>query len=355
MDKKIVSLGALAIIIIATIVGIFLYKDLTQRPGFSEIDVKKGNLEEVLNLNGKIKSENNADLGFELGGRIIELTHKVGDRVEKNEILARANDENLATDYKKNAALLRSSEANLIYYQELLGKGKDELKSLKKTGANTPDKDAQKNQIAASQAQVEAQIADVEAAKASVQNIQAQINQTIIRAPFAGILAKQDVEVGEVASNNSAIMTLINENAFKIEVFASELDAKKIGIGNKAEITLDDNASKIYSASVTAIDPAETLQNNISTYKITLTFDDKTENVKSGTDANVKIVLGDKTGVIVIPKDAIYTENNKNFVYFSAAGIRERREVSAGAYDDNGMTEITKGLQEGDKIFKLAN
>jgi HlyD family secretion protein len=269
--------------------------------------------------------------------------------------LARANDENLSADYKKNVALLKSAEVTLNYYQELLGKEKDKLKSLKKTDANTPDKDAQKNQIEASDAQVEAQVANIEAAKASVQGATAQIEKTIIRAPFSGILAKQDVEIGEVATSNSAILTLINGNDFEVEIFVSVTDAKNIKIGDKAEITLDNSVGETHLAHVTVVDPTETLQNNISTYKVTLNFDEKVENIKSGVDANAEIVIGNKTGVIMIPKDAIYTENDQQFVYVSKAGLREKKEISTGSYGSNGMVEITSGLQAGDKILKLAN
>ena len=355
MDKKIIGIGAIAIIFIGTAVGSFFYKNLTERPNFLEVDVQKGNIEEVLNLNGKVKSENDADLGFEIGGRIIALTHKVGDYIEKGEILAQANDENLTDNYKKNIALLKNAKANLEYYQELLAKEKDTLKSLKKTNANTPDKDAQKNQINASEAQVKAQEANIEAAVASVQSAEAQIEQTMIRAPFSGVLAKQDVEMGEVSPSNVAIMTLINGDDFKVEIFASEVDAGNIKIGDKAEITLDNNAGENYSAHVTAVDPAETMQNDVSTYKVTLNFDEKIENIKSGTDANTKIIVGSKTGVVMIPKDAIYTENNQKFVYISKVGLREKQKISTGIYGNNDMVEITSGLHESDKIFKLAN
>ena len=355
MDKKIISIGAVAIIFIGAVVGSFFYKNLTERPNFSEVNVQKGNLDEVLNLNGKVKSENDVDLGFESGGKITALTHKVGDLVKKDEILARANDDDLTASYNQDLALVKSAESNLTYYQELLSKEKDKLTSLKKTGANTPDKDAQRNQIDASEAQVEAQEANIEAAKASVQNAEAQIEKRIIRAPFSGTIAKQDVELGEIASSGSPIITLINKDIFEVEVFASEVDVKNIEIGKEAKITLDDNTGKTYSANVSAINLAATLQNNVSTYKITLNFDEKLEKIMSGTDANVKIVLGSKADVIAISKDAIYTENNKSFVYASKNGIREKQIVSTGIYGDNNMVEIIAGLQAGDKIFKLTN
>ena len=132
MDKKIISIGAIVIIFIGAAVGSFFYKNLTERPNFSEVNVQKGNLDEVLNLNGKVKSENDANLGFESGGKITALTHKVGDPVKKGEILARANDDDLTASYNQYLALVKSAQANLTYYQELLNKEKDKLTSLKK-------------------------------------------------------------------------------------------------------------------------------------------------------------------------------------------------------------------------------
>lgn len=355
MKKNFLNAGVFSIVIIGGIVGSFLYKNLSERPNFSEVDVKKGDIDQVLNLNGKVKSENVADLGFELGGKITKLVYKVGDSVKRDEIMAAVNNEDVAADYEKNLALLKSAKANLEYYQELLGKEKDELRSLKEEDANKYDKDAQRNQIEASEAQVKAQEAGVTAAQASVQNAQAQIAKKIIRAPFSGTLAKQDAEVGETVANNTPILTLIDENNFKIEVFVSEIDAENIKVGNRAEVTLDNNAEKKYSMRVTSVDPSETLQNNVSAYKVTLNFDESDANVKSGLDANVKIFLATKSDVVIVPEDAIYSENGQNFVYVSVSGIREKREVRVGARGENGMAEILNGLKEGDKIFELTN
>lgn len=351
MNKKIFVSSIASILIVGSAVGSFLYKNVTDRPSFSEISAKKGNVTRVLNLNGKVKSENNADLGFESGGKIIELTHKVGDRVEAGEILARSNNQDLMADYRKNAALARSAEASLKYYEELWKKEKDELRSLKKGDANSSDKDAQRNQIKASEAQVEAQRNNVEAARASVQSIQAQLEKTVIRAPFSGTLAKQDVETGEVAASNAPILTLINENNFKVEIFASEIDASRIRTNDPVEVGFDSLAGK-FSAYVASVDPAETLEGDVSAYKVTLRFGENLSGVKSGMEANAGIVLEKKEGVIVVPQKAIYSENEKKFVYASAAGIRERREIKTGIYGDNNLVEVTEGLKEGDIIYE---
>jgi len=149
---------------------------------------------------------------------------------------------------------------------------------------------------------VEAQKANIDAATASVQASEAQIKQTIISAPFSGILAKQDVEVGEVAPSNVSIMTLINGDDFKVEIFASEVDAGNIKVGEKAEITLDNNAGKLILPMSSQLIRQKQCKTMFQLYKVTLNFDEKIENIKSGTDADVTIITGSKDGVIQFQK-----------------------------------------------------
>jgi len=355
MEKRFVGIGAVAVAVVGIVIGVFLYRSLVERPGYSETGITKGSLTETLSLEGKVRPVREADLGFESGGRITELSHAVGDHAEKGEVLARIGDADSVANYDRSVALARSAQANLDYYDALLKKENEKLKSLKKADANTPDKNAQRNQIDASAAQVSAQQAALEAAKAAVRDARAQIEKKIIRAPFSGTLAKRDVETDEVVSAGSVIMTLIDESDFETEAFVSQLDAKAINIGDVAEIFLDTDAGNAHPAHVTSVDKAETLRNGVSTYKVTLAFDGRVEGVRSGTDANVKMTLSNRVGTISVPKTAVYSENGHTFVSVSAAGTREKREVSTGIRDDDGMVEITGGLREGDVVSGLSN
>ncbi|MFA5926239.1 MAG: efflux RND transporter periplasmic adaptor subunit [Parcubacteria group bacterium] len=352
MNKNIFGMSLVAILVIGAIVSIFIYGNLSKRPDYSTMQVERGDITQEISLEGKIRPRDGADLGFERGGKITKLTHKVGDFVEAGTVLAHANAVDLQAQYSEAIDLAKSSEADLLQYQELYKKEKAKLDSLKKTDtANSSDKKAQKKQIEASEAQVTSQEEKVAAAYANVENAKAQIDKTVVTAPFAGVISAQDVHEGEVAQSNVPIITLASQNSYKIEAFASETDVRSLKAGDSARGNLDDRPESYFDAKITAVDPAESEINGISNYKITLSLSENISNLRSGVGANISVAIQKKNGVVAVPKDAVFEEGGKNFVYFSENGLRLKREVQTGIYGSNGNVEIISGLNAGDSIF----
>jgi RND family efflux transporter MFP subunit len=354
MNKNIFSASLVAILVIGGIVASFLYNDMSKRPNYSTAEIKKGAIEQVLDLDGKIAPQNDAELGFERGGKITKITYKVGDFVKSGTVLAYANAADLKAQYNQSVDLARSSQADVDQYQELYKKEKAKLDSLKKTAtANSADKKAQKKQIEASEAQVASEEAKVAAAFSNVENAKAQIEKTIITAPFDGIISKQDVEEGEVAQSNVAIITLSSRDAFKVEAFASEMDVRNLHIGDVARIALNDGSGRSFDAEISSIDPAEKLINNVPNYKVTLNFRENVSDLRSGVGASVSVAAEKKNDALLVPRDAIFEEGGKKFVYMSKNGLREKKEIQTGIYGADGTVEVASGLSVGDNIFEL--
>jgi RND family efflux transporter MFP subunit len=354
MNKNIFGISLVAILAIGAIVSVFIYGNMSKRPNFGAAQVERGDISEEISLDGKVKSQEDADLGFERGGKIAKLTHKVGDFVPAGAVLAYSNAADLKAQYNQAVDLAKSSEADLDQYRELYKKEKAKLDSLKKTDtANSDDKKAQKKQIEASEAQVTSQQEKMSAAYANVDNAKAQIDKTIITAPFDGIITKQDVSVGEAAQSNIPIITLSSQGLFKIEAYASETDVVKLSVGDLAEVSLDDGSRRSFSSQISAIDPAESEISGVSSYKITFSVESDITDLRSGIGTNISVVSRKKTNVLLVPKDAIFSENGMSFVYFSENGLRLKKEVETGISGANGKTEITSGLSVGDKIFIL--
>ena len=102
--------------------------------------------------------------------------------------------------------------------------------------------------------------AKIKLAEATVAGIDSQLSKTVITSPIDGVISKQDAKVGEVASPNTPIVGIISDSQFEIDTNVSETDIGKIKIGNKADVTLDTyGTGQIFAASVSQIDPAQTL------------------------------------------------------------------------------------------------
>jgi HlyD family secretion protein len=355
MDKKTFNVSIVAIIVIGVIMGSYIFSNLSKRPSFSNVSVVREDITEGINVYGKVVSKNIADLSFEDGGRITELTHRVGDIVRKGEILAKSNDTDLRAQHAAAVAELRSAQAILEQDKELVSREKYKLKSLKHTDtANSNDKKAQEEQIDASEDLVLSQEANVQAAVDEIANMKAQLEMTLIRAPFDGEITKQDAEIGESFSSNSPVITIINQNGFEVDAFVSQIDISKISINNHANIKLDPyGTTEVFEGKVTAVDPAETIINGISNYKVTFGFLSPDPKIKSGSDANVQLILNKKNGALVIPRGSIISENGKDYIMVYANGKEEKKEIKTGISGLNNKVEIVSGLSEGDDIINI--
>ncbi|MBU4480357.1 efflux RND transporter periplasmic adaptor subunit [Patescibacteria group bacterium] len=201
--------------------------------------------------------------------------------------------------------------------------------------------------------QIRSQEAKVASAKANMDNYKALINKTVIFSPISGVITKKNIEVGEIAQASSDILTIISEGEYEIETFVPEVDIAKISIGNTAKIILDayDEDFVNFEAKIIFIDPAETIIEGVSTYKIKLRFTQKDERIKSGMTANIDILTASKENVILIPYRAVKTNGGDNYVEVLVGEEVVEKKIETGMRSTDGQIEIISGVEEGDKVI----
>lgn len=184
----------------------------------------------------------------------------------------------------------------------------------------------------------------VKSAEANVANYESQFAKTTLFAPFSGVITAQNGKVGQIVTSGTIVVALSGTELI-IEAFVPEVDIAQVSVGNTASVTLDAYGSDTaFLAKVYAIDPAETITDGVSTYKIKLQFDMPDARIKSGMTANIDATTINKEQVISVPVRAVITKSGKKFVRVLADDEVSDREVSVGIRGTNGMIEITKGL-----------
>jgi HlyD family secretion protein len=145
---------------------------------------------------------------------------------------------------------------------------------------------------------------------------------------------------------------MMSADAFQIESYVPEVNIAQIKLDNDAQVTLDAYGPSVnFVATVISIDPAETIKDGVSTYKIKLKFKENDDRIKSGMTANVSIATFVKQNVISVPGGVIFEKNGKNFVQIKNDDKITDREVVLGAVSSLGRTEIVSGLMDGDLIL----
>jgi len=239
-----------------------------------------------------------------------------------------------------------TSAANSFSTANAAWSGARDSLSLENAGSRSEDIAAQSAVLAKAQAEVEA--------------YQSALSQSYIIAPFDGTITAVNMDAGEVvvpglsASEN---INIISTNTFKIEVYVPENAIGTMSVGNSAEVTFDAYGSgTIFPAHVFLINPAETVQNGVSSYKVILHFDQTDNRIRSGLTVNTVITTATSSNTITVLTRSIITKNNQKFVLLkNSGGNFIEQPITTGITSSNGYTEILSGLNENDVVASFGS
>lgn len=194
---------------------------------------------------------------------------------------------------------------------------------------------------------------DVRQAELDVEDTRVQIAKQQIRAPFAGIVARNDLELGETVVVGDAQVSMISANDYEVVSKVPEAEIFKIEVADPAQITFDAYPPEELrlEARVSAVNPAEVVVDGVATYKVTLALLNQSDKVKSGMTANVEIIGASKPDALVVPERALLTKNGAYFVRVPVGQGAEERSVSVGLRGSDGQVEIISGLAEGERVL----
>ncbi len=194
--------------------------------------------------------------------------------------------------------------------------------------------------------------AQIKQAEASEQNVMAQLRKKRIYSPIDGIVTAVNAKVGSVFSPNDTAVSVISKNNFQIESYVPEINISLIKVGNPATVTLDAYGNDtLFAAKVISIDPAETIKDGVSTYKVTLEFTNNDDRIKSGMTGNIIMTTLEKPNIISIPQGIVKVVDGKKFVKVKDGENSVDKEVQTGSISSSGNIEITSGLKEGDIVI----
>lgn len=211
---------------------------------------------------------------------------------------------------------------------------------------------AARENLSQSSAETSIAAARVAQAEAEVARIEAEISSRVIRAPFAGLVKTVDAEVGEIASANAAVVTLISDGAFDVEAKLPEVDSARVRAGMVAKVTVDALGDEnVFSGRVTQVDRAESLDGTVPVYKMTVYLDEPPAELRSGMTANIVVEVASAEEALAVPLSAVELAADGDFVTVARGQKKtERVPVSLGLRGDDGYVAVSGGIAEGDLV-----
>jgi RND family efflux transporter MFP subunit len=187
-------------------------------------------------------------------------------------------------------------------------------------------------------------------AQANVASIESQLSDTILTAPFDGVVASVNLKAGDDFPAGSPAIDVVNAGAYKIDIMVPENEVAAIKIGDEADIGFDASGGLSATGTVSSIDLSETMVNGVGAYKTTVYLNGSNPNIRTGMSATVTIKGVSVQNIVAIPSSAIITKNDGSYaLVLDAKGNFDERKIETGISDGN-WTEVTSGINEGENI-----
>ncbi len=195
-----------------------------------------------------------------------------------------------------------------------------------------------------------------ELAQQSLKLTQKQLDEAIITAPFAGVVASVNVDEGDTVSTVNKIIHLIDPTSMELNVEVDEIDISEVKLGQRAIIEVDALPALSLTGKVSSISLLSTEVGGVIVYGVKIEFDvPEGIGLKSGMSATADIVIIERNDVLLVPDRAIKEDSQGNsIVEVIVNGQIEGRPVVTGI-SDGFDTEIVDGLDEGELVMRKAS
>ena len=322
----------------------------------------------VLNASGYVTARRQATVSSKFTGKVMEVLIEEGMKVEKDQVLARLDQTNINTTYALAEARLISAETSKKETRALLNEARSifrRTQSLVEKGlASEAEMDRARAGAESLAAQLERKQADVHVAERQLDVYRQQQEDTIIRAPFAGVVVSKNAQPGEMISPVSAgggftrtgIGTVVDMSSLEIEIDVNEAYINRVKAGQKILATLDAYPDWSIPCHVIAIIPTADRQR--ATVEVRVGFDELDERILP--DMGVKVAfqgVGVDTSPgragVLIPASAISERDGKQYVLLFINGMVERRAVATAGERGKDIL-VTSGLSGGEKVITRA-
>lgn len=319
----------------------------------------------VLNASGYVTARRQATVSSKFTGKVVEVLIEEGMRVEKDQVLARLDDANVATSYALAEAQLISARTSLKETRALLNEANAIFRRtsnlVEKQLASEAEMDRARAGSESLAAQLERKQADVSVAEKQLDVYRQQLEDTIIRAPFAGIVVAKNAQPGEMISPVSAgggftrtgIGTIVDMDSLEIEIDVNEAYINRVKPGQKIVATLDAYPDWSIPCHVIAIIPTADRQR--ATVEVRVGFDDLDSRILP--DMGVKVAFQEEGSIsapgqagVLIPQSAISERGDKSYVMLFIDGVVEQRAIATSGERGKEML-VTSGLAGGDKVI----
>ncbi|HRP07485.1 MAG TPA: efflux RND transporter periplasmic adaptor subunit [Gemmatimonadales bacterium] len=278
---------------------------------------------EAITANGGIEAMQQIALRPDVDGRVVELLFREGQRVQQGTPLVRIDD-----------AELKAQVDRAVADRDLA------RQALERTRQLVADR-------AAAPADLERAEAQHRVAEASLELLQVRLGRTVVRAPFAGVVGRRLVSVGDYVSSQRELLMLQTVSPVRVVFNVPERYAAALKVGQDVTFRVAALPGRDFTGRVDFVDPAVTLPARTITVKAVA--GNGGGDLQPGMFVEVRLATELRANATVIPEEAVAPAAGGSFVWTVVDGKATRREVELGVRVP-GFVEVRRGVETGENV-----
>ncbi|MFP4020493.1 MAG: efflux RND transporter periplasmic adaptor subunit [Halanaerobium sp.] len=352
----------------------------------------RGDFSDYERVTAKAEAAEEVRLTARVQEEVEDVKVKVGEEVEKNDILVELNKRSIDLDILQAESSLASARANLqstidgaqkeeIEQQEAqLEERKSNLKleednyhrqkqlheeghisqreldqaenslTVARSGYLSSLKSLELLKAGATEAEIEAEESQVQEAEVSLEKAEIEKERSSITAPISGIVAELKAQEGEmVPEEQVAIVTDISE--IELTAYVNEVNINDLKEGEKANISFK-SIDREFEGVIESISPRT--EEGRNSYPVKIIVDNPEHVIKAGMNAQVDLQTARAEDVVLVEQSAVVEEDDKHYVFVVDDSEVEKREIELGLENEE-LAEINSGLEAEEEVVTLGN
>ncbi len=301
-------------------------KDSTAAIPVEISEASRGVISAYYSTTATLEADEEAMVVAKVRGIVEALEVEEGDFVKKDQVLARLEDEQLEIEAERAKATMDRLYNEYQRNEELY----------------------EKNLISAEQ--FENSKFEYASQKSAYELAKLNLEYASIRAPISGVISERLVKVGNMVNTDQEVFKITDFNPLLAILHVPEHEMSKLNKNQTAFIQVDAIQGESFEGKVLRISPV--VNPETGTFKVTIAVTDHTKQLKPGMFGRVRIVYDTRSNALMVPKNAVISEDGNNSVYQINDNLAYRKKIETG-YVNGNYIEIISGLNEGDQVVTI--
>jgi RND family efflux transporter MFP subunit len=302
--------------------------------------VEQRELRRVTPISGALQPIGQATVKAKVAGEVMAVAALEGESVNAGQVLVRLDQTDAKSRLDAQQAALDDARAKLTLAQ----KNRDNSNALLRQNFIS------QNAFDNTESGLKVAEAAVESASAQLKIAQTAFNDTVIKAPMSGIIAKRHVQRGDKAAVDAPMVMLVDLSTMQLEAPVPATEIPNVQIGQAVEIRVDGFDKRKFTGKVERINPvAEAGSRSIVAY---IRIANPRAELRGGMFAQGEITLERAQSALAVPIPAVLKDGERSYVYLIDAGKVLKQAVETGAASEGeGFVEIKSGLNQGARVI----